>query len=121
MSEQPEFYPMPGFPTLAVRDLAASVAWYRAVGFANVFEMPMLAHLRWARYADLLLRPEPGLQGPKGIGVTLTFGTRDTADLSVIVPEEPGEVEVGEAKESCSGGGIVKFRRGFEVPAMPTP
>jgi hypothetical protein len=34
----------------------------------------------------------------------------------VIVPEERGEFEVGEAKESCDGGGIVNFRRGFEVP-----
>ena len=80
MSEQPEFYPMPGFPTLAARDLAASVAWYRAVGFANVFEMPMLAHLRWARYADLLLRPEPGLQGPKGVGVTISFAVAEKLD-----------------------------------------
>jgi hypothetical protein len=67
-------------------------------------------HLEWQERGD-------GRQG--NIGVTLHFGTRDFADLSVIVPEEPGEYEVGEAKESCAGGGIVKFRRGFEV--MPTP
>jgi hypothetical protein len=69
-------------------------------------------HLEWQERGD-------GRQG--NIGVTLKFGTHDTADLSVIVPEEPGEYEVGEAKESCSGGGIVNFRRGFEVPALPTP
>jgi hypothetical protein len=69
-------------------------------------------HLEWQERGD-------GRQG--NIGVTLRFGTRDSADLSVIVPEEPGEYEVGEAKESCDGGGIVKFRRGFEVPALPTP
>jgi hypothetical protein len=69
-------------------------------------------HLEWQEQGD-------GRHG--NIGVTLHFGTRDFADLAVIVPEEPGEVEVGEAKESCDGGGIVDFRRGFEVPALPTP
>ena len=64
-------------------------------------------HLEWQEQGD-------GRNG--NIGVTLHFGTRDFADLSVIVPEEPGEYEVGEAKESCDGGGIVNFRRGFEVP-----
>ena len=64
-------------------------------------------HLEWQERGD-------GRQG--NIGVTLHFGTRDFADLSVIVPEEPGQYEVGEAKESCDGGGIVNFRRGFEVP-----
>jgi hypothetical protein len=69
-------------------------------------------HLEWQEEGD-------GRQG--NIGVTLHFGTRDFADLSVIVPEDPREYEVGEAKESCDGGGIVNFRRGFEVPALPTP
>lgn len=64
-------------------------------------------HLEWQEQGD-------GRNG--NIGVTLHFGTRDFADLSVIVPEEPGQVEVGETKESCDGGGIVNFRRGFEVP-----
>lgn len=69
-------------------------------------------HLEWQERGD-------GRQG--NIGVTLHFGTRDFADLSVIVPEEPGQYEVGEAKESCDGGGIVHFRRGFEVPVPSTP
>lgn len=78
---EPEFYPMPSFPTLSVRDLAASLAWYGALGFANVFEMPgLLAHLRWARYADLLVRPDASLQGPKGRGVTLTFAVPQGLD-----------------------------------------
>ena len=69
-------------------------------------------HLEWQERGD-------GRQG--NIGVTLHFGTHDFADLSVIVPEEPGQYEVGEVKESCDGGGIVDFRRGFEVPALPIP
>jgi len=64
-------------------------------------------HLEWQERGD-------GRQG--NIGVTLRFGTRDFADLAVIVPEEPGQYEENEAKESCDGGGIVHFRRGFELP-----
>jgi catechol 2,3-dioxygenase-like lactoylglutathione lyase family enzyme len=75
-----EFYPMPSFATLAVADIGASVAWYAALGFSNVFEMPALVHLRWARYADLLLRPDPALAPPKGQGVTLTFAVSEKLD-----------------------------------------
>jgi catechol 2,3-dioxygenase-like lactoylglutathione lyase family enzyme len=78
---QQEFYPMPSFPMLAVADLAASTRWYQEVlGFSYVFEMlgadkqPILTHLRWTKYADLLLIPERDLQSlAKGVGVTLTF------------------------------------------------
>lgn len=79
---QPEFYPMPSFATLTVRDLAASARWYQeALGFQNVFTMPgpggapILAHLRWAKYADLLLRASRGPADPafKGVGITLSF------------------------------------------------
>jgi len=79
-----EFYPMPSFPTLTVRDLGASCAFYEALGFTTVFVMPgpggapALAHLRWARYADLMLRPGT-MDGPKGAGVTLTFALTGTA------------------------------------------
>jgi uncharacterized glyoxalase superfamily protein PhnB len=86
MSDQSEFYPMPSFPTLAVRDLDASLRWYEALGFKTVFVMPgpdgapALAHLRWARYADLLLRPDPTDHGTKGLGVTLSFAVQDGLD-----------------------------------------
>lgn len=76
-----EFYPMPSFPTLAVRDLTAASEWYQQVlGFQLVFEMPgqnsspVLVHLRWAKYADLLLVPDTsGKLEAKGVGVTLNF------------------------------------------------
>jgi len=77
-----EFYPMPSFPTLSVRNLQASALWYReALGFQHVFSIPgptgepVLVHLRWARYADLLLRqdPAPDPAAVKGAGITLTF------------------------------------------------
>ncbi|MGD9734920.1 MAG: hypothetical protein AB7V58_04820 [Solirubrobacterales bacterium] len=49
------------------------------------------------------------------IGVNIRFGTRDVADITVIVPESE-EGEPGEAKESCVGGSELHFRRGYEGP-----
>lgn len=80
-----EFYPMPSFPTFAVRDLVASTRWYQEVlGFQLIFEMPgpndslTMTHLRWAKYADLLLVNDSGKGAePKGIGFTLTFAMGD--------------------------------------------
>ncbi len=79
---QQEFYPMPSFPKLAVKDLVASTHWYQDVlGFTNVFEMPghdgrpVLTHLRWTKYADLLLVPDKTDTSSvqKGVGVSITF------------------------------------------------
>jgi uncharacterized glyoxalase superfamily protein PhnB len=84
MSEQPEFYPMPSFPALAVKDADASSRWYQAaLGFQHVFTMPGpgggtgLVHLRWAKYADLLLRAGPPIGETKGIGITLNYAVTD--------------------------------------------
>jgi hypothetical protein len=54
------------------------------------------------------------------IQVALKFGSRDAADITVIVPEEEGpEAEPEEAKEHCDGGSSLNFRRGYELPPMP--
>lgn len=83
MTQPMEIYPMAMFPVLAVADVAASVAWYTGkVGFASVFTLPRpdggiaMAHLRWRKYADVLLTPEaePARAGQaKGVGVVLSF------------------------------------------------
>jgi len=81
MNKEIEYYPMPSFPTLAVNNLAESVRWYQEVlGFQLVFEMPgksghsMLTHLRWLKFADLLLVPDQSQTSkPKGVGVSLNF------------------------------------------------
>jgi len=59
-----EFYPMPLFVKLLVRDVARSADWYReALGFRSVYAMPgadgrqMMNHLRLDRYQDLMLLP----------------------------------------------------------------
>jgi catechol 2,3-dioxygenase-like lactoylglutathione lyase family enzyme/uncharacterized protein YuzE len=83
MTDREEFYPMPIFATLSVGDLEASTRWYvDVIGFRLVFSMPgpngapTLSHLRWIKYADLLLVPE-GAQASsktdKGVGMRLSF------------------------------------------------
>ena len=82
-----EIYPMPSFPMLIVSDLEASSNFYQhALGFKHMFTMPgpgghpALVHLRWVKYADLLLtKPRDGkeLPEPRGAGVSLNFGMFD--------------------------------------------
>ena len=80
MDTPEEIYPMPAFPMLNVTDLAASARWYQeALGFQHIFTMPGpggvpgLVHLRWVKYADLLLASRPAADGPRGVGVTLSY------------------------------------------------
>jgi catechol 2,3-dioxygenase-like lactoylglutathione lyase family enzyme len=85
-----EIYPMPSFPTLIVSDMEASSHFYQnALGFKHIFTMPGpdgkpgLVHLRWVKYADLLItRPRDGkeLIGPKGIGISLNFNMLEHFD-----------------------------------------
>ena len=89
MKREIEYYPMPSFPTLAAGDLVATSRWYQDVlGFQLVYEMPgpggapVLIHLRWAKFADLLLVADRNQTSePRGIGVTLNFAmTQDSVD-----------------------------------------
>lgn len=83
---------MPSFPTLSVRDVVESSRWYcDNLGFDLVFQMPgpngapILTHLRWAKYADLLLVPDRSSPSePKGLGITLNFamGGKSIDDFS---------------------------------------
>jgi len=78
-----EIYPMPSFPTLIVKDLETSSNFYQnALGFKHIFTMPgpggqpALVHLRWVKYADLLIaksRDGKELNEPKGVGISLNF------------------------------------------------
>jgi catechol 2,3-dioxygenase-like lactoylglutathione lyase family enzyme len=82
-----DIYPMPSFPTLIVSDLEASSNFYQnALGFKHIFTMPSpggqpaLVHLRWTKYADLLIATPRGgkeLTQPKGVGVSLNFSIFD--------------------------------------------
>ena len=85
-----EIYPMPSFPMLIVKDLEASSAFYQnSLGFKHIFTMPgpggqpALVHLRWVKYADLLItvsRDGKQLTDPKGVGISLNFGMFDRFD-----------------------------------------
>lgn len=78
-----EIYPMPMFATLIVSDVQASSDFYQnTLGFKNIFTMtgldgkPSLVHLRWVKYADVLIttaRDGNELKEPKGAGVSLNF------------------------------------------------
>ena len=88
-----EIYPMPLFPTLIVRDLEASSKFYReTLGFKHIFTMPgpggkpALVHLRWLKYADLLIAlPRDGqeIPEPRGAGILLSFQMLEQFEGSV--------------------------------------
>jgi catechol 2,3-dioxygenase-like lactoylglutathione lyase family enzyme len=88
-----EIYPMPFFVQLIVRDPEASSKFYQEkLGFKHIFTMPgpggkpMLVHLRWTKYADLLLSaPRDGkpVPAPRGAGVSLSFQMPDYLARSV--------------------------------------
>ncbi len=86
----PETYPMPLFVTLEVADMVASQRWYEAIGFTTVFAMPgpdsalVFAHMRWIRYADVLLRPTSTSQGARGRGMTLNFMVEHDIDALAV-------------------------------------
>lgn len=85
-----DIYPMPSFPMFIVNDLEASSKWYQDVlGFKHIFTIPdpggrpALVHLRWVKYADLLiarLRDGKDLAEPKGVGVSLNFSMFERFD-----------------------------------------
>jgi catechol 2,3-dioxygenase-like lactoylglutathione lyase family enzyme len=80
-----DIYPMPYFPMLTASDLEKTRRWYiEALGFADVFTLraqsgaPLMAHLRWSRWADILITParEPLAEKPSR-GITLNFMSFD--------------------------------------------
>ncbi len=88
-----EIYPMPFFVNLIVSDLEASSRFYQeTLGFKHIFTMPgpggkpALVHLRWTKYADLLISlPRDGkpVPSPRGGGVSLSFQMLDRFEGSV--------------------------------------
>jgi uncharacterized glyoxalase superfamily protein PhnB len=88
-----EIYPMPFFVTLIVTDLQGSADFYqKTLDFKHIFTMPgpggqpALVHLRWARYADLLLataRDSNEVPGANGVGVSLNFNMLEHFDGNV--------------------------------------
>jgi len=84
-----EIYPMPAFAVIAATDLAASSRWYQDVlGFVDVFTMrgpddrPLLAHLRWSKWGDVLLTQARTPVELPGRGITLNFMTLAVDELA---------------------------------------
>lgn len=84
--ETNEIYPMPSFVTLRVNDPGMSGKWYeQALGFRHIFSIPgpggkpVLVHVRWAKYADLLLQLEGETEkgAMKGKGMSLSFSVTE--------------------------------------------
>nr|WP_240147461.1 VOC family protein [Halorussus sp. JP-T4] len=60
---------MPLFVRLSVSDLEASTEWYRALGFDIVYSMPVMVHVRYRKYADVMLAaPAADLDGERTSG-----------------------------------------------------
>lgn len=75
-------YPMPAFVALTVRELKATVAFFtEALDFGVMFSgpevngIPVLVHLRRARYQDILVRQ--GTAGPASEAMTVAFAAAD--------------------------------------------
>ncbi|WP_246999890.1 VOC family protein [Halosolutus gelatinilyticus] len=87
MNSDDEIYPMPMFDRLEVSDVTQSTEWYRDVlGFGIIFQMPGLTHLRYRKYADILLVPseaeiDPDGQG-RGVDIYFTVESETVADIA---------------------------------------
>jgi len=84
-----EFYPMPMFVKLLVRDVATSAKWYKdALGFRSVYALAgdndtqIMNHLRLGRYQDLMLIAQPQSLGEatKGQGVVINLALEKGMD-----------------------------------------
>src|SRR4029078_10505015 len=100
-----QIYPMPAFAMLLVSDVEKSSRWYQeTLGFAAGVTMrgrdgvPLLAHLRWCTYGDLLLTPNrTPSDEPRGLGVRLNFATVSADDIATRAREAGAHIVDGPA------------------------
>jgi uncharacterized glyoxalase superfamily protein PhnB len=104
METDHEIYPMPLFCQLAVSDLNAATAWYEALGFDVVYSMPVMAHVRYRKYADVMLvtgqtKPHDTAEKPvrSGEGVSIYVNVEDESvdDVANRADEYGAEVVEG--------------------------
>lgn len=79
-----DIYPMPLFPQLTVSNVEESTAWYEALGFDVIHSMPVMAHVRYRKYADVMLvadRSEANSDAKttRGDGVSIYLTVEDEA------------------------------------------
>ena len=104
MPSEYEFYPMPLFPRLTVSDVAESTEWYEALGFEVVYGTSVVAHVRYRKYADVMLADataEPadaGLpsEGPPGVGVSIFLTVESESVDDVADRARSNGIDVGD-------------------------
>ncbi len=95
-----EIYPMPLFPQLTVSNLKQSTAWYETLGFDVIYSMPLMTHIRYRKYADIMLvaeRAEDGeepLTSTRGNGVATYITVEDESIDDVATRAEENGIEV---------------------------
>ncbi|WP_255195321.1 VOC family protein [Halorarius litoreus] len=103
MQSDADVYPMPLFVRLAVSDVGTSTAWYEALGFEVVYSMPVMAHVRYRRYADVMLaadETQPGAGAPRatprgsGISIYLNVADESVDDVAERAHEAAAEIAV---------------------------
>ncbi len=91
-----EFYPMPMFVKLQVKNMDESVNWYKEkLGFQSVFEMKGMAHLRGAKYQDLMLLASNEADGLKGSGMIINFNAENIDIIAEKAVREGAEIVEG--------------------------
>jgi catechol 2,3-dioxygenase-like lactoylglutathione lyase family enzyme len=96
---------MPLFVRLEVRDIKQSLAWYQEkLGFISLYTLdgpngPMMAHLRFSKYADLMLVPETKQHHArqhlaKGEGLSIYF-TVNKGELDALVSSASDSIVEG--------------------------
>lgn len=82
-------YPMPAFVALTARDIKATVAFFtEALDFGVMFsgptvnDVPVLVHLRRARYQDILVRQGAANQASNSLSVA--FAATDAAEVDAL-------------------------------------
>lgn len=82
-------YPMPAFVSLTASDLGATVRFFtEALDFGVMFSgpevdgVPMLVHLRRARYQDVLVRQGDG--GQPSTSLVVAFGAADAESVDAL-------------------------------------
>ncbi|MGA9399225.1 VOC family protein [Haladaptatus sp.] len=81
-----EIYPMPLFPQLTVSNVEESTAWYETLGFEVIYSMPVMSHVRYRKYADIMLVAE-----------------RDNGD------EESASADADSSQTPARGRGVVTY------------
>ena len=66
METDHDIYPMPLFIQLTVADLDTSTEFYEALGFDIIYSMPVMAHVRYRKYADVMLVADQTNAGENG-------------------------------------------------------